>query len=776
MNASRKTGMRLVTRAWALLAALAVPVASMAASGAFTYVTGDVSVESQGRRVAAIRGMEVNAGDLVITGKDGMAQLSMIDDAKLSLRGNSQLRIESYAKKPDDQEGAVLSLIRGTLRTFTGLLSPAAREKYVMKTRVATVGIRGSGNILNHEEDANGPVTINHTIEGSHVITSLTGSFAPIVTLPNDTVRVEAGKPPERIPTPPAIVAAATTMATKEATASSTSSTTASSAPAAAATSPEPAATTTASTSPTISGSNGLGFAIVNTSTLASTEPSGLRDIVVVANGNTSTGESSPALTTLDGGNLRGYQASPGTQSGTIVNVAGGTATDVQTVNLGAGVQATIGRWTGATNISMPGFSGAPAGSVHWGYASAGYPVYLSDVLTGTASYTRAGATSPTDQLGTVGQLTSATLDVNFTTRALNASLGISMPAASGAGATTWTLSASNVPVAFNSFLAISGINMVITNTSNGQNSSSGAIFGTLEGSFVGSALNGALISYGYSDSSTGSTRTINGVVAFQGPQQSANASYRDGLVSDPTLSLLPATYIRSYTTTDRPDEVVADATGRVTAFTAPYVQNGFILGHQSYAVGSAQIVDNGIDATTGLVWGRWSGNSIVINGQQTDLPGRSLHYIFSATQNAPVSLPLTGTGVYDVIGSTHPTDVSGHVGVLNSATLNANFTNRTVDTTVNLTINNQTWNASASAVPIYRDQYFSAYGGPAASAGQTRPSQLVITCTPNCGTGTGMPGSVDGFFTGRTGQGAGLLYNLNNSISGAVAFSRRGG
>ena len=90
----------------------------------------------------------------------------------------------------------------------------------------------------------------------------------------------------------------------------------------------------------------------------------------------------------------------------------------------------------------------------------------------------------------------------------------------------------------------------------------------------------------------------------------------------------------------------------------------------------------------------------------------------------------------------------------------------------MNVTIGGQTWNAAANAVPIYRDQYFSAYGG---AATPNRPAQLIITCAPNC-TPTNAPGSIDGFFTGKTGQGAGMMYNINNTIAGAVAFARRGG
>jgi hypothetical protein len=73
--------------------------------------------------------------------------------------------------------------------------------------------------------------------------------------------------------------------------------------------------------------------------------------------------------------------------------------------------------------------------------------------------------------------------------------------------------------------------------------------------------------------------------------------------------------------------------------------------------------------------------------------------------------------------------------------------------------------------MPIYREQYFSAYSG--TIGGLPNPNPLVISCSPNCGAGA--TGSFDGFFTGRSGQGAGLLYNLGGN-QGAVAFGRRGG
>jgi hypothetical protein len=136
------------------------------------------------------------------------------------------------------------------------------------------------------------------------------------------------------------------------------------------------------------------------------------------------------------------------------------------------------------------------------------------------------------------------------------------------------------------------------------------------------------------------------------------------------------------------------------------------------------------------------------------------------------VALPLTGTASYNVIGSTSPTNGVGDVGTLNSATLNANFTDRTVDASVNIGIAGQTWTGSASRMPIYRDQFFSAYSGTPV-AGVPNPVPLAIGCTPSCGSGA--TGSFSGFFAGSSGQRAGLMYNLGGN-QGAVAFGRGAG
>ena len=766
-------------------------------SGTFTFVTGDVNVQRRdGQRVPVTRGTPVNAGDAIVTGQRGMAQLTMVDQAKISLRPNTQFQIEQYADRPDSDQGAILNLLRGTLRTFTGLIAARSRDRFVMKTKVATVGIRGSGNVLfagtaadcdPAKVETNGTgcdITVNHTIEGSHSVTfgDFPGSGLPpqqggaqtLITGPGQTVLVTGKGEVKYIPTPQFIADAAmnpTGAAKTTGGGTGSGGETRNFGP----NDGSGSSTEQGTTTTTPIGNNGLGFTIVDATGNLGGDPSSLTDVVISSSGGPFEGQATAADIAVEGNALRSYRSYAGSQSGLEPSITGGTQREVQTVSPGI----TLGRWEAASlGFFGPGGASATPGSVHWIYASSGYPTYLSDVLTGSATYTLAAATSPTNQFNTAGALGSATLNVNFTNRTLDANLAVTMPAAGSNAGGSWSLTAQGVGFALNTFYASTSDRLVVSNTAAGQSSTTnGNLAGSIEGSFVGPSLQGAILGYGIIDQTSATPsnhNVISGVAGFTGPAQSGATAFRDGLVSDPTGSLaVGSSQVRTFATVNRGDEVTGDTSGSVSAFAAPYAALG---SHATYARGTATVQQAGADPETGMVWGRWSGGTATVtgNGQTANisLANSSLHYIFSGAQSGPVALPLTGTATYDILGSTSPTDNAGHVGNLNTATLNADFTNRTATALVNITVNGQTLNGLANTMPIYRDQYFSAYT-PSSIPGASPTSQLILTCTPSCGPTAG--GSIDGFFAGRTGQRAGVSYNFNGN-AGAVAFGRRGG
>lgn len=786
-------------RCLAIVFAAALPLLAQAKSGEFTFVVGDVTlVKAGGQRSKPVRGTPVDAGDRVSTGADGMVQMTMVDNARLSLRPKTEFVIEQYGKNAQGEEGGLLNLIKGTLRTFTGAIAQANQDKFVMKTRVATVGIRGSGNILyacegeecdasvTEGQPAQGALTVNHTIEGAHAVTNIAADAAPglpaqqggaqtVITGPGQTALVVGNQPPRYIPTPTFIAESATNMTggAKPADAPATTSAASSGETRNFAPGDKPALPPAQQTNaPTLYTTPNFP-AIDATANLAG-DPIALHDIIIIAAGSAFLGQAVRNDVNLAGNDLRGYRAYAGTQSGIQPSIAGGGLREGNALVI-QGANILYGRWE---NASL-GFFGAGTetllpGSIHWVVAPSGYPSYLSDVLTGVASYTLAGATSPTNQNNTAGVLGQATVNANFSNRTLAFQASVTLPAQGAAPAGSWQLTAESVPISLNSFFGSTSDRLVITNNSGQSSTGNTDLTGSFEGSFVGTGLGAAILGYGITDITSADParwQFITGVAVFSGARQNGAVPYREGRVSDP-LGTLPD-FVRSYATTNPPEDIVGDAQGRVSAFSAPFARTG---GISRYAIGTAQVLQQGFDPETGLVWGRWgNGVATVTRGGAVDqlfLTGASLHYLFAGAQSGPVSLPLTGTGVYDVIGSTSPTGFNGAVGTLNSATLNANFTNRTADATVNLGISGQTWIGSAADMPIYRDQYFSAYSG-TPIAGVPNPNPLTISCTPNCGVGA--TGSFDGFFTGRSGQRAGLLYNLGGN-SGAIAFGRRGG
>jgi len=774
-------------RLLAVLLAASAPFGACAASGEFTFVTGEVSLtKASGQRVTPARGTAVDPGDRIVTGANGMAQLTMVDQARLSLRPSTQFVIEAYPDKRDSEQGGVLNLIKGTLRTFTGLIASNNRDKFVMKTRVATVGIRGSGNILyaceqpecdesvTGEARGEGSLTVNHTIEGSHAVTNSLadpgvpaqqGGASTVITGPGQTVLVAGAQPPRYIPTPRFIGDVATSMAgPKQAADASTAGDTRNYAP-----SDSKSLPPAQQTNVPLVGNNGLGFPLIDNSAVTASDPQNLRDIVITV-GSPFYSQSLGSTVVREGSALRQYEVY---QGGLTPTIGGGTLRESDAVTLN-GALITYGRWENA-NIGFNGSATSPfPGSIHWLNAPSGYPTFLSDVLTGSVSYSLAAATSPTNQLGVAGTLNSMSLGVDFSNRVLTFSASVAIPASGTSSAASWHMDASNVPFSLNQFSASTQNRMVVTNNSGQSSDNTSHLSGSMQGSFVGQGIGAAVVGYGINDTTSttpSNWQTIAGVAALNGTPQDATTPYREGRFSDPGNLLQD--FIESFATTNRPAEVTSDTTGRVTAFAGPYPQFG---SHALYNIGSAQVVEQGVDLETGMVWGRWAGGVATVSGNGNTanvfLNNASLHYIFANSQSGPVTLPLTGTAAYDMIGNTSPTDASGHVGTLNSATLNANFSNKTVDAAVNIAINGQTWTGSASNMPIYRDQYFGAFSGSPIPGG-TNSAPLIISCTPTCGSGA--TGSFDGFFTGRTGQRAGMIYNLGGN-SGGVVYGRRGG
>jgi ferric-dicitrate binding protein FerR (iron transport regulator) len=87
----------------------------------------------------------IHLGDVLSTGRGSRLHIKMVDDAEFSLGERSQFVVQEYFLKPDGKEGnAVIRLMEGASRATTGKIASLDNQPFVLKTEVATIGVRGT--------------------------------------------------------------------------------------------------------------------------------------------------------------------------------------------------------------------------------------------------------------------------------------------------------------------------------------------------------------------------------------------------------------------------------------------------------------------------------------------------------------------------------------------------------------------------------------------------------------------------------------------------------
>lgn len=412
-------------------------------------------------------------------------------------------------------------------------------------------------------------------------------------------------------------------------------------------------------------------------------------------------------------------------------------------------------------------------------------PANYVQSLTGTVTYTLAGNTTPFDAAGVLGTLNSATLTANFTNQTVDASVNLTMP--SGAMAGTYAATGTAMPIKTASSVNPAGFSngtqTVNCTTGSCAAGSTGYSVG-LGGSFAGNTASSAGLAYTIWPTGTGAASDmVQGLVAYTtsaAQTVAALAAYNANQIAyafaDPTyylsfstgfynsVGVVPASAI---TSTNGAPTSIADNTYSCYGCNGNLTLN--ILGASSPVTGNANSY-----ATTGIQFGRWTvstGAQSVFNvplGSQLGAPASWMYgpqgYLDSAIVSGSNTGPLTGTFNYALDGSNTPVDTnSGTKGVLNSASLTADFTNQKVSANLALTMGSTSWSASASGMTLSNAQFSSGTGTLTVDQNSTSCS----TCN----------GYLNGAFTGQNYAGALLSYNLSDNsnvyIEGNAAFTR---
>ncbi|GAB2855301.1 hypothetical protein GCM10027277_24780 [Pseudoduganella ginsengisoli] len=137
--------------AWAL--ACAMPALASTVAGTVTQLSGAMTAS---RADGVVRPLalksEVASGELLTTAKDSYAIVKFIDDSEIVLKPVTVLAIDHFVFEHGKPSGdsAGLRLLRGGMRSVTGLLGKRNKEKFTLHTPSATIGIRGTTFFLEY--------------------------------------------------------------------------------------------------------------------------------------------------------------------------------------------------------------------------------------------------------------------------------------------------------------------------------------------------------------------------------------------------------------------------------------------------------------------------------------------------------------------------------------------------------------------------------------------------------------------------------------------------
>ena len=116
-------------------------------AGTVTQLSGPMMAKKADGKVKILSlKSEVESGDTLVTEKNTYALVKFIDNSEITLKPATTFVVEQFAYQAEQPDGdrASFNLVKGGLRSLSGLLGKRNKEKFSLKTPVATIGIRGT--------------------------------------------------------------------------------------------------------------------------------------------------------------------------------------------------------------------------------------------------------------------------------------------------------------------------------------------------------------------------------------------------------------------------------------------------------------------------------------------------------------------------------------------------------------------------------------------------------------------------------------------------------
>lgn len=156
MTTSKK---RTATKSLLFLAMISIAACVYATPlvGTVTHLSGPLlAKKADGSARILAQASRVAEGDTLVTEKNSYAQIRFGDDSTITLKPHTVLTIEAFsydAAKPADDK-AKFFLTKGSVRATTGLLGRRSKDRIVLETPVASVGMQAASLIVQYAEQS----------------------------------------------------------------------------------------------------------------------------------------------------------------------------------------------------------------------------------------------------------------------------------------------------------------------------------------------------------------------------------------------------------------------------------------------------------------------------------------------------------------------------------------------------------------------------------------------------------------------------------------------
>lgn len=114
-----------------------------ASVGKVVALSGDAIITRDGKQVKATKASELEKSDVIKTDNNSKMQILFNDETIISVGKNSTLKISDYVFEKNNVK-AEFTMGNGVFRTITGKIGKIAPDNFKLKTKSASIGIRGT--------------------------------------------------------------------------------------------------------------------------------------------------------------------------------------------------------------------------------------------------------------------------------------------------------------------------------------------------------------------------------------------------------------------------------------------------------------------------------------------------------------------------------------------------------------------------------------------------------------------------------------------------------